>query len=530
MESLLGRLKVELHKLHFNENTGYDQLSTKLDNLRHLAVVSDLRRSYNWMSDEFKRASKTISQLLKQLTLGQAITNNFEQLDSAVSPNDPRLVTDDQLWDRQSLILEAVKSRKQLGVIQQKVKALTTQLQYRKQRERLQLFQEFEDIVTHTKELQDNLYHCFQAVSDSIDKCILYFLLDIQSHLQQIPKQLQSIADMFQSEPGTTISSTSAVIKTFYEREESRLSVELNGLKDDIGSNVGIVSETLVKSFLESHLKGFHFLNGIVIDSNGRKTNEMDIIITDGNAPCFPAGRGESSFHRTPIETVVGIVEVKSAASRLYVEDAVKKKFTIVRQMKTMSSQLTLPLTALVMGGNAYVTTADIQNWLNDCDPENVIDFVGVIGCGYVVRKQGLGQLRFGNEKSHSSPGSCLGMLSHLIYQQPRIPTEDLLPPAYFLGDWDDTDGVETLQEAERWSPTLTAAQLLFRSRDPSRYATAISLYQLALQEKQLRHCQEDIEYRIEEIRALLGAPSLTNSGIMEDISLYNSYESDCSE
>src|ERR1022692_2002382 len=93
--------------------------------------------------------------------------------------------------------------------------------------------------------------------------------------------------------------------------------------------------ENLVREFLVEHLpKRFSVDTGLVISSEGRFSNQADLIVADGlrNAPLYPRDPNKL----WPVEAVYALLEAKAYLSPTELADAVKKG----RRFKTLKRSL----------------------------------------------------------------------------------------------------------------------------------------------------------------------------------------------
>ena len=77
-------------------------------------------------------------------------------------------------------------------------------------------------------------------------------------------------------------------------------------------SDVGTEKEEIYRKILERHLPKSceTFLGGYVFDLNGKRSRQMDVIITNGNTPRFSLAGGNKQI--APMEGTIGVVETKN--------------------------------------------------------------------------------------------------------------------------------------------------------------------------------------------------------------------------
>ena len=110
------------------------------------------------------------------------------------------------------------------------------------------------------------------------------------------------------------------VLGQYFRREESFIKAGLSELHEAVQSDSGSICEEYLKSFFNRVLPPkFHILNGKLIDSKKKQTDELDIIIT-GDTLKF-AVDFEATFYQIPVESSLAIAEVKKQFKEKQLKD-----------------------------------------------------------------------------------------------------------------------------------------------------------------------------------------------------------------
>ena len=90
-------------------------------------------------------------------------------------------------------------------------------------------------------------------------------------------------------------------------------------------SGIGTDREEIYRDFLERHLPNTCdvFLGGYVFDMEGRKSNQIDIIVTAGATPRFVMS--DDNRHIAPLEGTIATVECKSRLDTASLKDSLEK-------------------------------------------------------------------------------------------------------------------------------------------------------------------------------------------------------------
>lgn len=156
--------------------------------------------------------------------------------------------------------------------------------------------------------------------------------------------------------------------------------------------------EEILRDFLQKHLpKRYGVLKGEIITRDGAKSHSADIIIYDAmNAPVLYSGRTAV----LPIESVYGIIEVKSTLSKAELVDALKKiesfkqlaprQLSIVQTRDSMAALRPSTPFGIVVGyqlaDNSLVSLR--QNYYEENNRIHFVHYfanlIAVLGCGLV--------------------------------------------------------------------------------------------------------------------------------------------------
>jgi len=112
----------------------------------------------------------------------------------------------------------------------------------------------------------------------------------------------------------------------YYSRIASQLvdqAAEARFLKNS--TDIGNEREEIYRRFLERHLPNICgvFLGGYVFDSQGRTSQQIDVIVTAGATPRFEMEKGDRQI--APVEGTIGVAEVKSKLDKEKLYDALGK-------------------------------------------------------------------------------------------------------------------------------------------------------------------------------------------------------------
>ncbi len=225
---------------------------------------------------------------------------------------------------------------------------------------------------------------------------------------------------------------------SLFTREEDRFKTELNDLSKNIDTNSGSVCEELVKATLQRFIKNRSINKGVLVDIDGLKTNELDIIVHDSSVPQFSVDVAES-FHIVPIEAAFAVIEVKKKACEGALRDTILK-FSNIRRLRVIPDAGTgmyhknfvqcHPFCALLMLSWGGMSLQRAKELLIE-DPIHTIDYIGIISEGFVVNPR-----YFKGYKDNSSytiksgRGISFPMLLHHITNRPRRRTQ--LPVEYY--------------------------------------------------------------------------------------------------
>lgn len=126
-------------------------------------------------------------------------------------------------------------------------------------------------------------------------------------------------------------------ISRLFEGIAAKMLVDFDEIQSRIPhtSERGIQREQTLKVFLERYLPHRYALgSGHIVDTNGNISNQCDIVIYDAhNGPLLLAEDGYQVF---PIETVFGVIEVKSALQSSTIKEAVEN-ITAVKKLDNAS-------------------------------------------------------------------------------------------------------------------------------------------------------------------------------------------------
>jgi len=111
-----------------------------------------------------------------------------------------------------------------------------------------------------------------------------------------------------------------------FQQEQALLTCQLELSSQSIAHNgkLGEVSEQCVIDFLKKYMPNRYSVNsGIVIDSNGKTSDQIDIIIYDNQYT--PTMLDQKDHRYVPAEAVYAVIEVKQEINKEYIEYAGNK-------------------------------------------------------------------------------------------------------------------------------------------------------------------------------------------------------------
>lgn len=237
------------------------------------------------------------------------------------------------------------------------------------------------------------------------------------------------------------------LLYSYFEETAKSLIQEYNrssGLQ--ASKNIGTVRESFCSNFLNAVIPSRYTIHegGEIIDSKGHNTGEIDITIVRDDCPKLTYGNVDAYL----AEGVFAVIEVKSNLSRSKIKDALNK-LKAVKELEpniqvVMQSGLTLdrPLRCVfAYEGATFETLLDEINQFEDAD---VIDYIGVINRGALIRKGLI--LRWEEEKDyaqiHGQAASIAFLYFHLIQYATNVLGRNLVFNDYFepLNNWEKNE------------------------------------------------------------------------------------------
>ncbi|ADZ89954.1 DUF6602 domain-containing protein [Marinomonas mediterranea] len=119
-------------------------------------------------------------------------------------------------------------------------------------------------------------------------------------------------------------------LKDSFQREQELLESKLLFANQNITHNGerGEVNEKHFIEYLRSHLpKRYSVDSAIVVDSNGKTSNQIDIVVYDNQYT--PTLFAQQDFCYVPAEAVYAVIEVKPEVNRDYIEYAQKQAYSV---------------------------------------------------------------------------------------------------------------------------------------------------------------------------------------------------------
>ena len=258
-------------------------------------------------------------------------------------------------------------------------------------------------------------------------------------------------------------------ISPLFVHYESTILQQCRQLPQIILSNDGKVAEQLVKECLIRILPPtMNVVNGLLMDSRGNRSDEIDCIVVAESAPRFPVDEF-GSFFVVPVETAVAAVEVKFSATLASWKDCTSK-FRKILQLECLAEagRPKYPFLSCLM---VHANTLDLRT-LPLVVNQDVNMLIGILGTGMVLsdpvdpycpvavhaslRDDSLAVL---------GPGSALGFLVQTLLKRPS-PARGL-HPFYVSGSWSPMDPALSLEHK--------AAQALFDLYQADKDATHLA-------------------------------------------------------
>jgi hypothetical protein len=173
------------------------------------------------------------------------------------------------------------------------------------------------------------------------------------------------------------------ILKTYYDGVTHRFRIEIDFLNKLIGhtGEMGSANETSLINLLVKFLpKRYSIGSGIVIDKEGNRSNQIDVIVYDSYY--HPELFSQGAAYLYPVDVVYMTIEVKTTVTKRIMEDAIENVAS-VKRLKFIESPIyelkgdsytiskTSPPIGIIFGFNSTTNFDTFESWISSNIPKN---------------------------------------------------------------------------------------------------------------------------------------------------------------